>query len=103
MVYKDKNYRDKRWIDKEIKEGSVVEQSKVFKCNSRSFYGRSKATDRGKVGGKRLNGGLGREAKSAARMEHQEYREVQAGTRDKEGSSGNKGEDKRILKGLGWQ
>ena len=47
--------------------------------------------------------GLGKEARSAARMEHQEYREVQAGTRDKEGSSGNKGEDKRILKGLSWQ
>ena len=102
MVYKDKNYRDKRWIDKEIKEGSVVEQSKVFKCNSRSFYGRSKATDRGKVGGKRLNGGLGREAKSAARMEHQEHREVQAGIRNIEGVSGSKGRT-RGSEGLGWQ
>ena len=48
-------------------------------------------------------GRLGKEARSAARMEHQEYREVQAGIRNKERLSGSKGEDKRILKGLGWQ
>ena len=99
MVYKDKNYRDKRWIDKEIKEGSVVEQSKVFKCNSRSFYGRSKATSRRKFEGNRLNGSAGKRSKIC--------REDGA-SRIPRGSGWNKeqrtvirkqGEDKRFLKG----
>ena len=45
-----------------FKEGSVVQQSKVFKSISKSFYERSRDTGRRKFKGKRLNG-LGWEKK----------------------------------------
>ena len=55
-MYKDKNYRGKGCIDKEVKGGRVVQQSKVFKFIIKSFYERSKDTGRRKFEGKRLNG-----------------------------------------------
>ena len=41
---------------KEIKEGRVVQQSKVFKSISKSFFERSKDTGRGRGEGKRMKG-----------------------------------------------
>ena len=46
-----------------FKEGSVVQQSKVFKCISKSFYERSKAIGRRNFEGKRLNGSAGKRSK----------------------------------------
>ena len=62
-----------------FKEGSVVQQSKVFKCNNKSFYERSKATGRGRGESKRLNGSAGKRSKICR----------------KDGAS-------RIPRGLGW-
>ena len=70
-------------------KGSAGKRSRV--CREVGAWEKSRA--RGGMGR------LGREEISAARMKHQEHREVQAGIRNKEGVSGSKGEDKRILKG----
>ena len=62
-----------------FKEGSAVQQSKVFKSISKSFYGRSRATGRRKFEGKRLNGSAGKRSMICR----------------KDGAS-------RIPRGLGW-
>ena len=46
-------------IDKRIKEGRVVQQSKVFEGISKSFFERSKDTGRRRGEGKRMKGSAG--------------------------------------------
>ena len=62
-MYKDKNYRGKGGNNKEIEEGRVVQQSKVFKGISKSFFERSKDTDRRRGEGKRMKGSAGKRSR----------------------------------------
>ena len=103
-MYEDKNYRDKGWIDKGIKEGSINEQSKVFKCNNKSFYERSKATGRGRGESKRLNGSAGKRSKICRKDGASGIPRSSGWNKEqRRGYQETRGEDKRILKGLGWQ
>ena len=81
-----------------FKEGSVVQQSKVFKSISKSFFERSKDTGRRRGEGKRMKGSAGEKKQSLPRgwsMGKVEGKRLN-------GSAGNRRKICRKDGGAGW-